>query len=210
MAKMPLAQLNNDELVEYVGDDDVELSPSVRNAVRVSPKLSDDMDVLPLLGDNVYVSLLLRDDVNVSPVLRDNVDVSPVLHDDVSPVLHNDVNVWPLLRDDVDVLPLLRDDVDVSCCSTTMSRHCSTATSASRGSCMTAWKTFRFLSSRHHGMRQTPTRPIHSKISKLTFLQERANLQNHLKILNDKLQLQWLHTRKKKWSMKKNKATTLN
>jgi hypothetical protein len=117
MAKMPgpsdwLAQLNDDELVEDVGDDDVELSPSVRDGVRVSPKHSNGIDVLPLLGDDIYVSPLLRDDVNISPVLCDNVDVSPLLHDDVSPVLHNDVS--PVLRDDIDVLPLLRDDGDVS------------------------------------------------------------------------------------------------
>jgi hypothetical protein len=45
-------------LATYVGDDDVELSQSVRDGVRVSPKHSGGMDVLPVLCD-----------VNVSPVL---------------------------------------------------------------------------------------------------------------------------------------------
>jgi hypothetical protein len=127
MAKMPalsdwIAHLNNDELVAYVGDDDVELSPSVRDGVRVSSKHSGGMDVLPVLRDDVNISPVLRDDVNVSPhdnvdispLLRDDVDVSPVLRDDVNISPHDNVDVLPLVRDDVDISPLLRDDVGVS------------------------------------------------------------------------------------------------
>jgi hypothetical protein len=35
--------------VEYVGDNDVELSENVSDNVRFSPKLSDDLDILLLL-----------------------------------------------------------------------------------------------------------------------------------------------------------------
>jgi hypothetical protein len=56
-----LAQLTDEELAEYVGDDDdVEVSPSLCEGVGVSPKLQDAVDVLSLLHDDVGVSPLFR------------------------------------------------------------------------------------------------------------------------------------------------------
>jgi hypothetical protein len=65
-----LAQPTDEELAEYVGDDDVEVSPSLCEGVGVSPKLQDAVDVLPLLLDGVGVSPLFLAGVDVSLLLR--------------------------------------------------------------------------------------------------------------------------------------------
>jgi hypothetical protein len=67
-----LAHLTDEELAEYVGDDDddVEVSPSLCEGVGISLKLQDAVDVLPLLRDGVGVSPQFCAGIDVSPLLR--------------------------------------------------------------------------------------------------------------------------------------------
>jgi hypothetical protein len=84
-----LAHLNNNELVEYIGDDDVEVQVSAtalvshRSYIGVLPMLRNDIGVSPLLYASVGVLPLLRDDAGVSRELHGRVVLSREKHDGV-------------------------------------------------------------------------------------------------------------------------------
>jgi hypothetical protein len=103
-----LARLNNDELVEYIGDDHVDFLPKVvrasvfRQSCATASCSCRCCTTLMSCRDGLDVSPELHDGVGLSLELHDGVVLSLGLHDvDLLPEVRNGVGVWPEPHDDV-------------------------------------------------------------------------------------------------------------